>query len=55
MKHLAKLKEAFLKRSYQETIDDRFDRLNHQKQLTKKKRDVNLSSDSAKLLEIFCK
>ena len=38
MKHLAKLKEAFLKRSYQETIDDRFDRLNHQKQLTKKKR-----------------
>ena len=53
MKHLAKLKEAFLKRSYQETIDDRFDRLNHQKQQTKKKCQPKLRLWQT--LEIFCK
>ena len=37
-KHLAKLKEAFLKHGFQETIiDDQFNSLNHRKQQTKKK------------------
>ena len=37
MKHLAKLKEAFLKRIYQETtIDDQLNRLNRQKTTGKK-------------------
>ena len=37
-KHLAKLKEAFLKHGYQEkTMHDQFNRLNHRKQQAKKK------------------
>ena len=41
-KQLAELKETFLKRGCQETsIDDQFNRLNHQKQRTKKKEKSN--------------
>lgn len=43
MKHLAKLKEAILKRDYQETaMNDKFNHLNHRKHQTKKKKKLNL-------------
>ena len=43
MEHLAKLKEAILKRDYQETaMNDKFNHLNHRKHQTKKKKKLTL-------------